>query len=222
MCSVCLAGLELYGVYLLQVNAVDGYSRTALHYAAECEVAECLELLLAAGADINARDASGDTALHWASYRGSVDCVQSLVSHGDASINTIDTHHCTPLSWASKRPSAACIDVLLRHNALPNIADTDGRTALIHAALAPAGAERDASIILLVRATGLLDLYIRQARLPPGRALSTLLPYLGDCRSLRQLCRYMIRSCLGSQYLPHVLPLLPLPQQLQEFILLQR
>jgi len=204
------------------VNAVDGYSRTALHYAAECEDAECLELLLAAGANINARDGSGDTALHWASYRGSVDCVQALVSHTDVSINSVDSHHSTPLSWASKRPSAACIDVLLRHNASPNIADMDGRTALIHAALAPAGAERDASILLLVRATGLLDLYIRQARLPPGRALDTLLPYLGDCRPLRQLCRYIIRSCLGSQYLPSVMPLLPLPQQLQEFVLLQR
>lgn len=207
---------------MLQVNAVDGYSRTALHYAAECEDAECVELLLAAGADINARDGSGDTALHWASYRGSVDCVQALVNCADASVNTVDAHHSTPLSWASKRPSAACIDVLLRHNASPNIADADGQTALIHAALSPAGAERDASILLLVRATGLLDLYIRQAGLPPGRALDTLLPYLGDCRSLRQLCRYIIRSCLGSQYLPSVTPLLPLPQQLQEFILLQR
>ena len=59
-------------------------------------------------------------------------------------------------------------------------------------------------------------------RLPPGRALDTLLPYLGDCRSLRQLCRYIIRSCLGSHYLPRITPLLPLPQQLREFILLQR
>jgi len=209
-------------VHLSQVNAVDGYSRTALHYAAECEDAECVELLLAAGADINARDGSGDTALHWASYRGSVDCVQALVNSSDASVNTVDGHHSTPLSWASKRPSAACIDVLLRHNASPNIADADGRTALIHAALAPAGAERDASILLLVRATGLLDMYIRQARLPPGRALDSLLPYVGDCRSLRQLCRYIIRSCLGSQYLPSVTPWLPLPQQLRQFILLQR
>jgi len=218
MCSV----LTIVTCTLVQVNAVDGYSRTALHYAAECEDSKCLELLLEAGADINARDGSGGTALHWASYRGSVDCVQALVSHADALINTVDSHHSTPLSWASKRPSAACIDVLLRHNASPNIADMDGRTALIHAALAPAGAERDASILLLVRATGLLDLYIRQARLPPGRALDTLLPYLGDCRSLRQLCRYIIRSCLGSQCLPNVMPLLPLPQQLQEFVLLQR
>ena len=204
------------------MNAVDGYSRTALHYAAECEDAECVELLLAAGADINARDGSGDSALHWASYRGSVDCVRALVNRGDASVNTVDLHHSTPLSWASKRPSAACIDVLLRHNASPDIADVDGRTALVHAALAPSGAERDASILLLVRATGLLDLYIRQARLPPGRALDTLLPYLGDCRSLRQLCRYIIRQCLGSRCLPNVTPLLPLPQQLQEYILLQR
>jgi len=87
-----------------------------------------------------------------------------LVNSADASVNVVDAHHSTPLSWASKRPSAACIDVLLHHNASPNIADVDGRTALIHAALAPSGAERDASILLLVRATGLLDLYIRQAR----------------------------------------------------------
>jgi len=160
--------------------------------------------------------------LHWAAYRGSVDCVQALVNHPDAAINSIDAHRCTPLSWASKRPSAACIDVLLCHNALPNVADADGRTALIHAALAPPGAERDASVLLLHRATGLLDLYIRQARLPPGRALDTLLPYIGDCRSLRQLCRYIIRSCLGPQHLPSVMPLLPLPYQLQEFILLHR
>ena len=52
------------------VNAVNNYGSTALHYAyANCDAVYLVELLLAAGASVNVRNASGrtpfDTVLDW-------------------------------------------------------------------------------------------------------------------------------------------------------------
>lgn len=50
------------------MNALDGYNRTALHYAAEKDEA-CVEVLLEYGANPNALDGNRDTPLHWAAFK---------------------------------------------------------------------------------------------------------------------------------------------------------
>ncbi len=62
----------------IQVNALDGYGRAAIHYAAEQDVT-CVKLLLAAGADPNIRDDNQDTALHWASFKNKPRCAKVTV-----------------------------------------------------------------------------------------------------------------------------------------------
>ena len=57
------------------MNALDGYGRAAIHYAAEQD-ATCVELLLAANADPNVRDDNQDTALHWASFKNKPKCAR--------------------------------------------------------------------------------------------------------------------------------------------------
>lgn len=52
-----------------QVNEVDGFRRTALHYAAERD-ADFVDLLLGYGTDCDVTDyADGATPLHWAAYK---------------------------------------------------------------------------------------------------------------------------------------------------------
>ncbi len=57
------------------MNAVDGYGRAAIHYAAERDVT-CLEMLLTSGADPNIPDGNQDTALHWAAFKNKARCVK--------------------------------------------------------------------------------------------------------------------------------------------------
>lgn len=215
---------------VLKVNAVDGYCRTALHYAAECDDPTCLQILLDAGADIEAVDGSGDTALHWAAFRNHAECVSVLLRRSRSTlVDAADIHSATPLSWAARRPSASCVDALLRHNADPDRPDSDGRTPLSHAVRAPPGADRDACVILLLRASGRLDPdtserirgFPTPVRQPPGILEDELAPHrVDECRRLCQLCRAAIRRYLGRRYLPDAVADLPLPKQLRDFLLL--
>ena len=58
-----------------QVNAVDGYGRAALHYAAERD-AICTALLISHGAEVDVQDASQATPLHWAAFKNNARCVR--------------------------------------------------------------------------------------------------------------------------------------------------
>ena len=59
------------------MNALDGFGRAAIHYAAEKDLT-CVELLLAANADPNIRDENQDTALHWASFKNKPKCAKVI------------------------------------------------------------------------------------------------------------------------------------------------
>ena len=52
--------------YKADVNAKDRSSRTPLHFAAWLSCGECIDVLLAAGAQVDQLDLMGWTALHWA------------------------------------------------------------------------------------------------------------------------------------------------------------
>ena len=62
---------------LLQQRNKDGW--TPLHQAAFAGAAECVGVLLAAGADVAARCADGDTPAHYAAAQGHVDVAGALL-----------------------------------------------------------------------------------------------------------------------------------------------
>jgi ankyrin repeat protein len=63
-------------------NAKGNCDKTPLHWAAEKNLRELAELLLAAGADIHAEVTWGMTPLQWAANMGSRDVAEVLLAHG--------------------------------------------------------------------------------------------------------------------------------------------
>lgn len=64
------------------VGAVDEHGKTPLHWAAEHDRPEVVELLVAAGADLEAETAWGMTPLQWAGVLGSGAAAEPLRAHG--------------------------------------------------------------------------------------------------------------------------------------------
>ena len=79
------------------MNALDGYGRAAIHYAAEQD-ATCVELLLAANADPNIRDDNQDTALHWASFKNKPKCARVSDQGGNFMKTRVLLHLCNVFS----------------------------------------------------------------------------------------------------------------------------
>nr|XP_032813291.1 ankyrin repeat and SOCS box protein 8 [Petromyzon marinus] len=123
------AGLRLLLQSGAQVDAVDGYKRRALHYAAERSFTDCVALLLASGAGASLPDGNGDTPLHWAAFRGRAGNVRALL-RGGACCRAVDTHGETPLHWAAKRGRRAITAALLRHGADPRARNRHGETPI--------------------------------------------------------------------------------------------
>ena len=69
------------------VDALDGYGRTPLHYAANLGATACAEDLIAAGADVTLADNYAFTALGNAEYydhSGIVDAINDAIPDSDA------------------------------------------------------------------------------------------------------------------------------------------
>ncbi|XP_025086220.1 ankyrin repeat and SOCS box protein 8-like isoform X2 [Pomacea canaliculata] len=216
-----------FSFYCKKVNDIDGYGRTALHYAAERDIC-CTEVLLQHGADVNAGDGNHDTPLHWAAYKNHVECVKLLLQRG-ALVDAYDYNLDTPLSWAARRGNLEVIKILLDYNADPTLHNAKGHTPLMRAAATVASgletAADDDCLELLVRASGQFDVRSPSGQLPPelardNKVRETLLPLCCNPLRLQALCRTQIRRCLGHCYMPNVMRKLPMPPQLQDFLLL--
>ena len=87
--------------------------RTPLHYAAEYSSGECINVLLAAGAQVNELDEQGQTALHVASicWRYGDIIARKLIRAG-IDINVIDKSGKTALDIAIRRKNSAVIEVI--------------------------------------------------------------------------------------------------------------
>lgn len=110
---------------------------TALHLAADEGNVECVNLLLAKGADAKIKNHRGVTPLHLAARTSSLECVESLLCNGNANPNSEDFDKRTPLHAAIGK-SDACIDIiesLILRGANINQKDVFGYTALHLAAL---------------------------------------------------------------------------------------
>ncbi len=72
------AVLSLLSNKRIKVNRTDGLGKTPLHHAA----ANCIPLLIKAGAKVNIQDRYGWTPLHWATHWADVDRVRELLKAG--------------------------------------------------------------------------------------------------------------------------------------------
>lgn len=82
------------------INQIDRYGRTALHYACDRGHPSIVQLLLTAGCNVNHTSADNVTALHLACSVGNCDIVRMLIQAG-ARINHITNTKTTALHFAS-------------------------------------------------------------------------------------------------------------------------
>lgn len=215
--------------FKFQVNDVDGYERTALHYAAERD-ALTVEILLQHGADINARDGNLDTPLHWAAFKNNLECVKLLLQNG-ADVDAQDFNLDTPLSWSSRKGHLLVIKILLEYNASVDLKNLHGDTPLMRAAFIQVSGLNtdtdDACLELLLKASGQFDIRTENGQLrnkieQDNKLREMLIPLCENVRTLQDISRHSLRQRLGYRFLPNVIPKLPIPQTLREFVLLQR
>ncbi len=122
-------------VKLLLERGARVHDGESIYHAAELNHRECLELLLAYGAEISARQQPWDnTVLYFVvSANGSVDGARWLLEHGaDPNVPSTKLDE-TPLQRAAALGNAAMVELLLAHGADPNLARSDGRTSYARA-----------------------------------------------------------------------------------------
>lgn len=220
-------GIE-YIDFIHQVNALDGYNRTALHYAAEKDES-CVELLLEYGALPNALDGNKDTPLHWAAFKDNPECVRVLLE-GGACPNARDYNNDTPLSWAAMKGNLESVKVLLDHGAMVHVTNMKGQTPIsrLVALLARGlGTEQEEECLeLLCRAAGRFEIRLPDGSLPKElskdpQLLAKLTDMVTQAPSLRALARCAVRQSLGVQFLPTAVKELPLPETIKDYLLLR-
>ncbi|XP_061186619.1 ankyrin repeat and SOCS box protein 8-like [Saccostrea echinata] len=207
------------------INLQDGYGRRAIHYAAE-KNSECVEILLNHGSNINAGDGNQDTALHWAVFKNNEPCVKLLLEKG-AIVDARDYNEDTPLSWAARKGNIEVMRLLLDYNASVNLSNAKGETPIsrtLH--LQTIGLNTtvdDACLELLFMAAGRIEYKHQNIKhTNSNETLKCIVKYSTNVRSLRDLSIHAVRSFLGYQYLPSTVEKLPIPRQIQKYILLQK
>ena len=108
----------------------DGH--TALHLAVFGDRAECIRLLLLAGADSNVQDNNGRTVLHYAAAAGKGCC--PLICDGDTSVNLVDEDEDTALHIAYYGHSGI-VKKLLGFSANPDARNDNGSLPMHLAAM---------------------------------------------------------------------------------------
>ncbi|XP_063603293.1 inversin-like isoform X2 [Penaeus indicus] len=152
----CNRGLTAIVSRLLErgahLGAVDVYGATPLHYAAQLDHADTVELLVRRPCVRDNPSKEGHTAMLWAAARGANSALTVMAKHG-SSLTQADPGGCTALHIAAGSGHVSTVGVLLRLRAPIDICANDGCTPLLHAAqgghahivklLAEAGASLD-------------------------------------------------------------------------------
>lgn len=114
----------------IDVNQLDMYRRSAMHYAAEQGNIEVLHILLRAGCSVDVGDSDDVTPLHLAAARDNPDAVALLISCG-AKVNRKSIDGTGPLHMAATRGFIETASILLQHGASVNALDRSDRTPLL-------------------------------------------------------------------------------------------
>lgn len=108
--------VEEDGASVNYVDVDDGWP--LLLWAVKAHQPECLEFLLAKGANLHIGDGSGNTALHKAAYLGHEDCVRILIKHG-AQVDAWNLTHQTPADLAEIFDRKLIADLLATYQSAP-------------------------------------------------------------------------------------------------------
>lgn len=113
----------------IDVNQLDMYRRSAMHYAAETGNMEVLRVLFSAGGSVDIGDSDDVTPLHLAAARDYPEAVALLISCG-AKVNRKSIDGTGPLHMAAARGFIETARILLEHGACVNALDRNDRTPL--------------------------------------------------------------------------------------------
>lgn len=106
----------------------------SLHRACANNHTDCLQALIAAGANSEAKDdISNRTPLHWAASKGHTDCLQALIT-ARANIEAKNQYGYTPLHDAASTGHTDCLQALVTAGANVNALNKYSRTPLHFAA----------------------------------------------------------------------------------------
>ncbi|XP_033747337.1 uncharacterized protein LOC117332513 [Pecten maximus] len=127
--------VELLLNVVSDVNAVDSYGKTALHYAcawARDRRLDCVTLLLSKGANPNITDDHGHQPVFYACESGNLKCLQALVNHG------IDVNHRghqgkQPIHYACGRGNIDVVKMLVAKGASITSVDDKGKQPIHYA-----------------------------------------------------------------------------------------
>ncbi|XP_060889133.1 ankyrin repeat domain-containing protein 24 [Labrus mixtus] len=112
---------------------LDGEGKSAFHLCASRGRLDCLEVIIAQGADLNITDGAGFSALHLAAKNGQSECLKRLLQERLA-VDCTDTIGRTPLHHAAVSGCLSCTETLWDFKASLDVLDEDGATPLILAA----------------------------------------------------------------------------------------
>jgi ankyrin repeat protein len=116
------------------LNAAEGDGSTALHWAANWDDLDTVDLLIRAGANVNAANDLGVTPLFLASANGNAAMVKRLLV-ARANPNTAAATGVSPLLKAARSGNVDAVEALLAHGADVNAKENSaGQTALMWAA----------------------------------------------------------------------------------------
>ncbi|KAL6058330.1 Bromodomain-containing protein 3 [Balamuthia mandrillaris] len=113
----------------VDVNGLDEYGETALHYACTAGNNDCTKVLIQKGANVNAENSNGITPLHHAARLGRQRCVAMLLKH-NANVNAKDHHQWTPLHYACFNARLEVAEALIKQGADVHARNNDGCTPL--------------------------------------------------------------------------------------------
>ncbi|NXC89036.1 ASB18 protein, partial [Cercotrichas coryphoeus] len=187
---------------------------------------QLFQLLVTHGADVNARDESWRSPLHRACGAANAELARRLLRRG-ADANAIDYDGVTPLGWALRgaaghrelRPHLT-VQLLLNHGS-QRIWPPAFVKVLKSCAAVPEVIE------VLFNSYSQIPVCQEWAKAVPREVFQqhqvfyeSLLGLAGTARCLQHWCRSALRASFGSQC-HSLIPLLPLPKALQDFLLLE-
>ncbi|KAF6726419.1 Ankyrin repeat domain-containing protein 24 [Oryzias melastigma] len=112
---------------------LDGEGKSAFHLSVSRGRLDCLEVIIAHGADISLPDGAGLSALHLAAKNGQPECLKRLLQER-LSVDCTDSIGRTPLHHAAVSGCLGCAEILWDFKANLDVQDSDGATPLILAA----------------------------------------------------------------------------------------